>query len=695
MGTTVTSRGAQTVTQTDTQKAPETTPQPVQKTVEEPQNNARTTEGLKQHAAENKSTQDMQSQMLRNQLASNIDPSFRNLAEQMARSGKADPASATIALQQTWKNLPISTHGPIAYEVAKNLTDKDLDTLSKTSEGREFLRTVENGMLDGNVEPAHQSQIDRIRQAGLSQAQPPKELSTSLLNQATGSGPVKAPWLANELTKEIGKDLTSGARTANQVLDKALPADRARIAAELTKSLSADQLQELAKTPEGRKLIDRMSAANIPYAELKKLASVPDGEKDPLKRSEKAMVMAERMARAAGPKDQDDAIAMLARTKKQLVADGHRHVFERGLNSMAIQQLLGPFGLRHMEGPGNQLMNAHLDSFDDAVRNWEKMKPADREMVRNRLRFPHHQPPMGKPSHDYDKVEKQAKANDTNQTVKQLPDGTVYNGPLSGLKDAEIAAKNRVLIAQKQDMQKDGPFALAGRAIGAGIDHFAGTNVQPYLVGAGKGLDLMTPRATARAYAINTPKPTVQHHAPTNAPKSEAKSEQHSNVGTSHTQQAPKPKVENQSNVGTSHTQQAPQRPPEPAKSKAPQAGRTDGTIDSTNAGNANPKVQRGSDGRLTFRRGDNWFTLFPLPGDSKVYTINTLRGPEKMTGQEYRLRVMEAEKWVTDQHYKENHRKGVGPSEELHRKAQERFGLDKNWWQRNFNGIMKDIIRG
>jgi len=120
--------------------------------------------------------------MLKNEFS---DPSFRNLGQQFAKSGKTDPRSAATAVQHTWNNLPISSHEPIAYETAKNLTDQDLQTLAKTKEGREFLQKIENGMMDGNVEPAHQAQIDRIRKAHLSEALPTKELSNALPKQAT------------------------------------------------------------------------------------------------------------------------------------------------------------------------------------------------------------------------------------------------------------------------------------------------------------------------------------------------------------------------------------------------------------------------------------------------------------------------------------------------------------------------------
>lgn len=639
-------------TQQDDAKPAESTPPPRQRVEADAIADAKANHGSRQHAAEYKASGDMRSQMLKNQLESEIDPSYRNLADQMIKTGRTDPRTAAKALQATWNNMPISSSGPVGYQIAKNLTDKDLETLSRTPEGRDFLHKIENGMMDGNVESAHQAQIDRIRQAVLRQAQPARELSTALLNQATAKGPVDGPWIAKELNQEITKDLTNGARTANQVLDKALPADRARIAAELTKSLSADQLKELAKTPEGRKLIDQMSAQNIPYADLKKLASVPDGEKDPRIRSERAMKMAERMVRAAGPEDQDDAIAMLARTKKQLAADGYKHLFQQRLNDPAFQQLLGPFGLRPMEGGSNSLIQDHLKNFDAAVSNWEKMKPAEREAARNPRTpwgtmkpLPHHEPTKAE-------MEEKERMGRT-QTIKTLPDGTTYQGPLKGLKDAEEAANIRMTKAKYDFARAGGPATLLpGRR---------------------------------RAAKGPGPKVVTTHQQAKYTPKSQAKSEQqstHENVSNQ-----PKPKVDTAKNdIGYAKTQPY-TTPPKPKNVGAAKGDTVAGTGET---GNAKPAVNPDT-GRMKIWRGNKSYELAPLPGDNKVYTINTPKGQQKITGLEYRLRVMEAEAWVSSQHRPEI-RSGVGPSQELYRQAAEQFGLDKNWWNRNFNPIMHHI---
>ena len=528
MRTTVTGpKTTQPVHEIDTEVKPTATPAPTQRTESDPNADAKA-QGSRQHAGEKKSENDMRSQMLKSQLAGEVSDPFRNLGQQFAKSGKTDPRSAAIAVQNTWRNLNISSHAPIAYETAKNLTDQDLQTLAKTKEGREFLQTIEEGMKDGNIEPAHQAQIDRIRKAHLAEALPSKELSNALYKQATAKGPVDGPWLAKELTQEITKDVKNGARTANDVLDKALPADRPRIAAALTKSLSSEQLQELAKTPEGRRLIDRMSGENIPYQELKKLALVPDGEKDPLKRSNRTMQMAERLAWAANsPKEKDDAIAMLVRAKQQLKADGqHPSVFGGRLNNLGFQHLLGPFGLRHMEGSGG-VMNAQLNNFDEAVRNWEKMKPAEREAARKNLPY---YPPT--------KEEIEAKKNDNTQTTKKLPDGKIYSGPLSGLKDAEQAANERIAMAKYQFARAGGPFQLLPTRRRAPV--------------GGGGGNVVTIHRPAKY-----------------TPKSEAKSGQPSNVGTAPTQPPQSPPVPQPSNTIPGH------KPPISGNAPYVQPGRT------------------------------------------------------------------------------------------------------------------------
>lgn len=121
MRTTVTGpKTTQPVHQIDTEVKPTTTPAPTQRTEADPNADAKA-QGSRQHAEENKSLNDMRSQMLKNEFS---DPSFRNLGQQFAKSGKTDPRSAATAVQHTWNNLPISSHGPIAYETAKNLTDR-------------------------------------------------------------------------------------------------------------------------------------------------------------------------------------------------------------------------------------------------------------------------------------------------------------------------------------------------------------------------------------------------------------------------------------------------------------------------------------------------------------------------------------------------------------------------------------------
>jgi hypothetical protein len=92
------------------------------------------------------------------------------------------------------------------------------------------------------------------------------------------------------------------------------------------------------------------------------------------------------------------------------------------------------------------------------------------------------------------------------------------------------------------------------------------------------------------------------------------------------------------------------------------------------------------------FRNG-RYYRPIPKPRDSQEITIQTPKGPEKLSGLEYRLRVMEARDWVSKEHHRMTGGKdmGSGPSPELYKRAQQRFGLNEGW-QRDNNQILNTL---
>jgi hypothetical protein len=125
------------------------------------------------------------------------------------------------------------------------------------------------------------------------------------------------------------------------------------------------------------------------------------------------------------------------------------------------------------------------------------------------------------------------------------------------------------------------------------------------------------------------------------------------------------------SDVGKASTQQAP--PPAP-----PSRPRGE-TINSASAQKPIPPQNFDPHPDWTKTRPGSYGThLAPHPADRQIFSIQTAKGAEKITGEEYRLRVAEAEGWII-----KNHRPTKAnpePSPALYKQAQEKFGLNDRW---------------
>jgi hypothetical protein len=68
------------------------------------------------------------------------------------------------------------------------------------------------------------------------------------------------------------------------------------------------------------------------------------------------------------------------------------------------------------------------------------------------------------------------------------------------------------------------------------------------------------------------------------------------------------------------------------------------------------------------------------IPADKEI-VVKTPAGNQKMTVGEYRARVAEASKWLSNETWKLDLPKGAGPTDELIKEAQQKFGLDDYWY--------------
>lgn len=118
---------------------------------------------------------------------------------------------------------------------------------------------------------------------------------------------------------------------------------------------------------------------------------------------------------------------------------------------------------------------------------------------------------------------------------------------------------------------------------------------------------------------------------------------------------------------GRASTQQA------PAPAKDPR------TLGDTTGGPAPPPPQPLlKPGEIPTRPGSSSIALYPRATDKVPLSIKTPNGVENINGLEYRLRIKEAEGWVSRNHVPSG--RGQGPSAELYKEAQKKFGLNDGW---------------
>ncbi|MEO8312329.1 MAG: hypothetical protein ABI520_14250 [Caldimonas sp.] len=135
--------------------------------------------------------------------------------------------------------------------------------------------------------------------------------------------------------------------------------------------------------------------------------------------------------------------------------------------------------------------------------------------------------------------------------------------------------------------------------------------------------------------------------------------------------------------IGVAPTQPAPPQRPvrgRPLDSTHPDVRRQP-TVDDSSAPSGSPASQgSSSSGGGSPPRKLNDLTPKNLPEGQQI-TINTSKGPRQMTVGDYRGKVREANKWVSDQRQK-NVGQGVTNHDHkaMYDEAAEKFGLNKNW---------------
>ena len=181
------------------------------------------------------------------------------LGKQLADIVKKDPAYGAKVMDAVSRRALSADSDDIAAATTKALTDEDLKKMASTKEGKAILDQMMHGMMDGNVDAGHQAQLDRINQARLASPLSASDRANVLLRQATEGGPLKGEKLGKELGDIVKKDPAYGAAIVDHVLRRALDSDRATIATEITKSLNHGDLKKLARTPEGKQMLDRVN----------------------------------------------------------------------------------------------------------------------------------------------------------------------------------------------------------------------------------------------------------------------------------------------------------------------------------------------------------------------------------------------------------------------------------------------------
>lgn len=194
------------------------------------------------------------------QVAAWVTDAGKNIAD-LART---DPAAAAN-LMQALQSPSMAMKAEIAAAIAAQLSPADMQTLAGSPAGRALLRSVESGMLDGHVEPLHQSYVDRIRDTLLATATSPKERANILLSQAMQPGPYGQLLDADRLKKSIGnelkRDFATGLQVAHWMMQNALPADARAVAMGVVDQLSEAQLNALASSSGGRKVLESLTEA--------------------------------------------------------------------------------------------------------------------------------------------------------------------------------------------------------------------------------------------------------------------------------------------------------------------------------------------------------------------------------------------------------------------------------------------------
>jgi hypothetical protein len=185
-------------------------------------------------------------------VAANTDPQIQRLGCEVAHKALKDPAGAASIVSE-------AHYAELASEVARSLSERDLNTLSRTVAGRDFLNKLEVALAGGATSTERNNQIEAIRAARLSAASNTAERATELIRQAAPPGPSNTQLLGKNLAGEIRRDMNTGAVLAYEILNQPMQEHRYSIASDTAANLDDQELHTLAKTPLGEALLKRMS----------------------------------------------------------------------------------------------------------------------------------------------------------------------------------------------------------------------------------------------------------------------------------------------------------------------------------------------------------------------------------------------------------------------------------------------------
>lgn len=210
--------------------------------------------------------------ILRSDDAAAVPAWVTDAAMKIVALAQTDPAAA-VKILQSLQAPSFAMQTEMAAVIAGKLSAADMAKLARTPAGRELLASIEAGMMDGNVEPSHQSLIDGIRATLLATATSPKERAGILLRQSMQPGAyggfIDSERLRKAVGDELKRDPATGLQVVHWMMQQALPADARVVAGAALEHLTDGQLKTLALSAGGRTFLENLKEAlTLPHYRL-------------------------------------------------------------------------------------------------------------------------------------------------------------------------------------------------------------------------------------------------------------------------------------------------------------------------------------------------------------------------------------------------------------------------------------------